>query len=150
MLPVRFITRRPLSEFSRDLYEAPFQAMENLLESNNCCVGKMRIDFREEADRYVIDADLPGFTKDDLDITIDSDILTLSAGKCQDKCEQEVVENRTYHVRERRSGEVSRMLKLPSDVDASSITASLKNGVLSVVLEKSENAKPRKIDVAGE
>ncbi len=151
MLPVRIFTRGPLAEMGKDALTRPLSAMESLLDNvENCCSPSMRVDVREEEARYIVEADLPGFTKDDLDITIENEVLTLAAEKSEEKENQEVISNESYHVRERRSGKVTRMLTLPQDVDSSSISASLKHGVLTVILNKAESAKPHKIEITGE
>ena len=144
MLPVRFVSRFPLSGFSREALLQPLRAAESLLEGFDCRGGGGAIDVREEDGRYVIEADLPGFTKDDLDITIDEGVLTLTA----ERSEETESERENYHVRERRVGEVSRSLRLPDDINSDSVTATVKDGVLTVVIDKTESAKPHKIQVS--
>ena len=56
-------------------------------------------------------------------------------------------ENYNYHVRERRLGKVSRSVRLPDDVNSDSVTATVKDGVLTVAIDKTESAKPQKIQV---
>ena len=143
MLPVRFVSRFPLSGFRRDGLLPPLRAAESLLEGLDCRLGAGAIDGREEDGRYVVEADLPGFTKEDLDITIDEGVMTLTA----ERSEGTESEREDYHVRERRVGKVSRSLRLPDDVNGESVTATLKDGVLTVMIDKTESANPHKIEV---
>lgn len=108
--------------------------------------GRMAIDVREESDRYLVEADLPGFTKDDLDITFEDGLLTITAEKKQ---ETEDAKD-TYHIRERRVGRFTRSLRLPRNVDPSTVQANLRDGLLTVTIQKHESAKPHKINVSVE
>jgi len=104
------------------------------------------VDIREDRDHYFIEANLPGVRTEDVNVTVDDGVLTLSAKR--EAAEQG--EGERYHVRERAAGEISRSFRLPSEVDVSKIEALLAGGVLSVTLHKAEAAKPRRIPVAGE
>jgi len=101
------------------------------------------IDVREEADRYVVQADLPGVKKEELDISVSGNLLTL---KGERKHENEIKEKGRYYS-ERTFGAFSRTLELPSEIDANKVQATYKDGVLEIALPKSENAKPKQIKV---
>lgn len=101
------------------------------------------IDVTEEKDGFVVRADLPGLKKEDVNVTIQDNYLTIRGEK---KHEEETKEANYYH-RERVHGTFSRMIELPTAVDAKRIDASFKDGVLQVKLPKSEEAKPKQIDV---
>jgi HSP20 family protein len=92
-----------------------------------------------------IDAELPGFTREQVDITVDADVLTIAAERPQPQTADESV---TWHLRERRSGRVERAFKLPNTVDYGSVDAKLADGILRVSLRKRQEAKPRKIEIA--
>ena len=88
------------------------------------------------------EAELPGVKESDLDLTVASGELTLRGKRGGAE-----IEEATYHRRERGTGTFARTLRLPVDVDAQRIEATLTDGVLLLKLPKAEAAKPRKITV---
>jgi HSP20 family protein len=96
------------------------------------------VDLHETADAYVVTAELPGLQRDDLDIQINDDNLTISGVRREreEACEQ-------YHRVERGHGSFSRTFHLPLPVDAAAITADLHDGVLTVTCPKSNEAARR-------
>lgn len=96
----------------------------------------------EDANNLFIEAELPGFRIEDLDITLTGNELTISGTRAETK-----PEGATFYRRERPSGAFSRTARVGFEVDGSKVTASLVNGVLKVTLPKAEAVKPRKIDV---
>jgi HSP20 family protein len=103
------------------------------------------VDVREDGDTLVVEAELPGFKKDDVDITLENQTLTLSAER---KVEQRDQNQGNYLLNERRYTRFLRSFTLPPTVDEKSVQARLENGVLTVTLNKREETKPRKITVA--
>jgi HSP20 family protein len=103
------------------------------------------VDVFEEADSIRITAEVPGVKPEDIEISVEGNLLTIRGTK-----EQEA-EERTERVHryERMYGVFERTFTLPASVDPQSIKASYDNGVLTVVLPKSEKAKPRRIEVSG-
>lgn len=101
------------------------------------------LDAYETDDRFVVHMDLPGLTPDDIDVTLDRNLLTI---KGERRFASEVRED-SYHRIERRYGTFSRTISLPSHVDGEGIQASFRDGVLEVVVPKADEAKPRKIKV---
>ena len=94
-------------------------------------------------DSAVITAEIPGVNKDDLDINVTGDTLTLSGVRNVD----ELPEDARYHRRERAFGEFNRSIQLPYTVDVNKVKAIFKNGVLKVDLPRVEAEKPKKIAV---
>lgn len=90
-----------------------------------------------------VTAEIPGVSKDDLEINVTGDTLTLSGVRGQD----DLPEGARYHRQERRFGEFSRSIQLPYTVDVNKVKAVFKNGVLSVDLPRVEAEKPKKIAV---
>ena len=88
-------------------------------------------------------AEIPGVKKDDLEINVTGDNLTLSGVR---KFE-ELPESARYHRRERKYGEFNRSIQLPYTVDVNKVKAAFKNGVLKVELPRVEAEKPKKISV---
>ena len=102
-----------------------------------------RLDIYEEKDELVIKAELPGVRKQDLDINLEGDILTIKA----EKKSEEIAEDATYYSRERHFGQFSRSISLPFYVDADKISATFKSGILAIRLPKAEEAKSRHVEV---
>lgn len=96
----------------------------------------------QDADRVYVQAELPGFKPDDIDISIEKDTLNLRGERKSDQ-----VENVSYHRRERRTGKFQKALTLPYDVSVENVQANFKDGVLKLVLPKAEHVKPKKISI---
>ena len=101
------------------------------------------VDIHEEADRFVIEADLPGIDPKDIEITMEQGILTIKGERVSDK--EEIHEG--YKRVERVRGTFYRRFSLPDSADADHIEAKGKNGVLEIVLPKLEKVQLRKIAV---
>lgn len=101
------------------------------------------IDVVEEKDNYLVRAELPGISKDDVKVTLQDNLLTIKGEK---KHEAETKDANYYH-KERVYGSFSRTIQLPAGVDAKRIDARFKDGVLHVKLPKTEEAKPKQIEV---
>ena len=102
-----------------------------------------KVDVREDDDHVYVEAELPGMTKDDIDITLENGVMTISGEK---KLEHEE-KKENYYLSERRYGSFSRSFQIPSVVDESKVEATLKDGVLHVTLNKREEVKPKRIEV---
>ena len=101
------------------------------------------VDVVEEKDKFLVKVDLPGLSKEDVSVTLQDSFLTIKGEK---KHEAETKET-NYYRRERVYGSFSRMIELPSTVDAKKIDAHFHDGVLHVLLPKTEEAKPKQIEV---
>jgi HSP20 family protein len=101
------------------------------------------LDAHETTDRFVITVELPGLGPEDVDISVEDNVLTLTGGRrfYADRSEDE------FHRIERRYGTFARSLTLPATADANAIEASFDAGVLTITVPKREEAKPRKIQV---
>jgi HSP20 family protein len=99
--------------------------------------------FENDEHELVLKAELPDLKREDIDIRVENNALTLSGQK---KAEQEVNEDR-YHRIERTYGHFSRTFSLPATVDTAKIAAEYKNGVLTVKLPQREDARPKQIQV---
>ena len=102
------------------------------------------MDVVESGDHYVLRADLPGLTENDVNIELEDNVLTISG---QRKAEHEERKEGYYRL-ERSSGAFTRSLTLPEGVDADAIQASFDNGVLEVQIPKPEQQKPRKVQIS--
>jgi HSP20 family protein len=103
----------------------------------------LALDVVETDDDLMVKATLPGIKAEDVDITIDNGMLTIQ-GEAQ---EEHTEEGERYHLRERRYGAFCRSVALPVGVDADKAKAEFENGVLTLTLPKTEEAKPKRITV---
>jgi len=103
------------------------------------------VDVREDADHIYVEAELPGFRKEDIDITLENSTLTISAERKESNQQDDKGD---WLLRERRYSRFLRSFTLPPTVDERSVDAKLNDGVLTVVLNKREETKPRKISVS--
>lgn len=101
------------------------------------------VDIKEEKDRYVIHADLPGVQAKNIDITMEDGILTLKGERATNKEE----EHEGYKRVERVYGTFYRRFSLPDTADTDRIEAKSKDGVLEIVVPKQEKVQPRRIEV---
>ena len=98
-----------------------------------------------DGDNVILTAELPGVSSDELDISIEGNTLTLSG----ERHPEELPEGATYHRRECGYGKFTRVVKLPYQIEADNVKASLVEGILTIELERAEADKPRKIKVIG-
>lgn len=107
------------------------------------CAWCPALDVREQEKQYLVRVDLPGIKKDEIKITFENAVLTITGER---KVESEETHGQ-LHRTERRSGKFARSLRFPSDVDATKIDANFQDGVLEVKLEKTEAALARQIEI---
>jgi len=123
----------------------PFAELDRLagsVLSSRSNLRVMPVDLYRDADRYVLNADLPGIDPGSVDIDVDGQLLTIRAQRTVGG-----IEGAKWLTQERPAGSFLRQFSIGEGVDTAGISASYDNGVLSVVLPVSERAKPRKIAV---
>ena len=103
------------------------------------------VDIKEEKDRFVIIADIPGVDPKDIEVHMENGMLTIKGEKETEKKE----EREGYKRVERSYGSFYRRFSLPDTADAEKITAKSNNGVLEVSIGKQDQVQPRKISVNG-
>jgi HSP20 family protein len=101
------------------------------------------VDVKETQDALQFHVELPGLKKEDVEITIENNILTIAGER---KFEKET-KDENYHRLERSYGAFSRSFTLPTGVRSEQVEAKFENGVLAVTLPKQEESKPRKISI---
>lgn len=101
------------------------------------------LDVVENKDGYLIKASVPGINPEDINVTLEDNILTIR-GEVK---KEEVTENARYHARERRYGQFMRTITLPTMVKTDAIEADYHNGVLELTVPKAEEIKPRRIAI---
>ena len=104
------------------------------------------VDIYENKDQIVLEAELPGMNREDFELSIENNVLTLRGERRFEKKD----ESDNYHRVERAYGSFTRSFTLPQTVSSENVTAEYKNGVLRVVLQKREEVKARRIEIAGE
>ena len=103
-------------------------------------------DLRETSDHYVIEMDLPGMSKDDIELTVIDNVLTIK-GERKFEHQEGGQGERGYRRYERRYGQFQRSFELPGGFDGEKVDAHYENGVLRVTLPKREEAKAKQIEV---
>lgn len=101
------------------------------------------IDMYQNEDDLIVKASLPGLTKDDVDITVTENILTLRGEYKTDEDDA----GKSYHIREQRHGIFERSIGLPTDVEVDKAKAEFEHGVLTITLPKAEAVKPKLISI---
>jgi HSP20 family protein len=101
------------------------------------------VDVYEEKDDIVVKAELPGMEKDNIEVNLSGDRLTIKGEKKQ----EEEVKKEGYYRSERSYGSFLRTLELPTEVQPDKVKASFKNGILEIHLPKTEEAKKKEIKV---
>ena len=101
------------------------------------------LDVVQNDDRITVHATLPGVRPDEVEVSIDDDVLTING---RTSSEQEQADGR-YLVRERRTGSFHRSLRLPDTVDVDKAESIYQNGVLSITLPKQEGKKPKQLKI---
>ena len=109
--------------------------------------GLPRVDVIETEKDYRLEADLPGYSENDVQVQVKDGLLTISSAKNEDK--EETVET-LYLIRERRNTGFERSFKLPKDADQDNISAVYKNGILSLTIGRRPEAQPKLINIRSE
>jgi HSP20 family protein len=122
-------------EFNR-LFEAPFGATSELLNGWGPAV-----DLYEDTDNLVVRVELPGMNRDQIEVSLHEGNLLIAGERKHEEQEGELSRS------ERFFGRFQRTISLPKAVDAGRVTAAYKDGILTITLPKTEEAKPKQIDV---
>src|SRR5881396_3010742 len=133
-----------------ELFQREFDGMFNRWmggrdAGNGAALAPYGVDIREDADHFYVEAELPGFKKDEVDITLEDQTLTIAAERKAEKTEEKKGE---LLLNERRYARFLRSFTLPPTVNDQTVNAKLSDGVLTITLNKREETKPRKITVA--
>jgi HSP20 family protein len=122
------------------LFNGAFGGVDN---TGRTGVANLAIDIRQADDAYIIDASVPGFSPEDIEVTLDNSLLTI-AGKMSTQSENS---QGGYLHRERRMTSVFRQVSLPAEVRADDISADFKNGVLTIRVPRVKKTEPKRITV---
>jgi HSP20 family protein len=131
----RMVFPTPASAFFRQVVTTPDEVRPR--------VAALALDIRQTEDAYVIQASVPGFAPEDVNVTVDGNWLVIQAQHAEDEESSE----RGWVRRERRSASVYRRLALPEQTDVDAIKASVANGELSINIPRSRAAEPHRVPV---
>jgi HSP20 family protein len=116
--------------------------MDAFLRESERAGYEPRFSMDDRGDAYVLEAELPGVTAETLELTLTGPVLKLRARR-----EVNVPEGFVAHRRERLAYDLARSITLPTRVDAEQVTAEARDGIITVVLPKAAEARPRSIPV---
>ncbi len=129
--------------FSDDVFR-PLALFNRLANGEDLGTGWIpAVDVHDNDEAYVFTAELPGLDKDDISITLENNVLTVSGER---KFEDEA-KGDNYRRIERAYGSFSRSFTLPSQVDQQKVSAEFKKGLLHISVPKAEQAKPKQIQI---
>jgi HSP20 family protein len=140
----------PETDFVRNRYDRLFnQMLQGFLGAELPTEGMggrtwlPAVDIKETEEALMFSAELPGMTKDDIEITLENNVLTIAGER---KFEKEA-KGETFHRVERTFGSFSRSFTLPTGVRTDKVDANFANGILHIHLPKQEESKPKKITI---
>ena len=133
-----------------DMLDREFNRMVNRLWGSGgevpSSLAPYAVDVHEDPDHFFVEAELPGFNQEDVDITLEDGVLTIRAERKEETKKDEKGEKTPLHL-ERRWTRFERSFTLPTAVNENSVQATLDGGLLKITLDKREEVKPRKIQV---
>lgn len=101
------------------------------------------MDVRETPEAFIIEADVPGMKKEEVQIEVQDNVVSLKGERWSQREENK----KDYHLAERQVGSFRRSVAIPGGFDAAKVAAKFENGVLTITLPKQEEKKPRRIEV---
>lgn len=135
--------RRNMDRMMERFFDEPFLAPAGNWSRGSGSAWSLPLDVAEQEDAYVVKASVPGINPEEIEITLQDNVLTI---KGETKTEKEDKQE-SYHVRELRYGSFMRSVTLPMSVDADKVEATNENGVLTLRIPKAEAVKPKRIAV---
>ena len=136
----------PFEHTDRDLYRSFDNFARDFFGSSNASLPAFRTDIQDKGESYLLEADLPGFRKEDINLDLKDNILTISATHQEQSEDKD--EKGTYVRRERRYGSFQRSFDV-TGIDAANISAAYEDGVLKLNLPKEQPTVPptRRIEI---
>ena len=151
----------------RNVFDGWERAFDNFFDRSQTAPRRSRsprVDVREVEDRYLLEAELPGLTEADLEVTVNDNLLTIASRDVDGEATGKEVNGNTtdtdgtasgsdtdatpgWLVHERTGTSFSRSFVLPRDADPTKVEATLTNGLLALAVHKLERARPRQIDI---
>ena len=143
------IRRRPIADLMGlrenmdDLFNQTFRLFDDGVGPSSVFKWAPAMDLEETANEVLVSAELPGMKKEDINIKISDNHITITGEIFEEADKKE----KNIHVKERARGKFSRSMPLPAAVDANKTSATYRDGVLKVKLPKAEEAKPKEIQI---
>jgi HSP20 family protein len=131
--------------FTSDVFDAVDRGLGLFAPLTSNAISAPRVDVRETKDEYIMDVDLPGLTENDVEISLQERVLSISSIKEAKKEEVKKENGVEYLIRERRTAGFARRFTLPEDIDENKVDAAFKNGVLTVHIPRRPETQPRQI-----
>lgn len=133
------------SLFSRNMFDDFFDRYMNEQSGEMSQLMNVSMDVAETDQSFEVKVDLPGINPDDVDIQIDNNTLTIRGQRNEES--EEKNEEKQFHRIERYIGSFARSVVLPNSINEDETAAEFKDGVLKIVIPKTDDAKPRKISI---
>lgn len=121
-------------------YERPFGLLGNFF--GDFAAPTMKTDIKETEDAYIVEAEMPGVKKENVELVCEKGVLTITAKANEEKTE----EKQGYIRKERISGEMTRRFEI-EDIDEEKISAKMEDGILTVTLPKSAESQEKRIAI---
>lgn len=137
---------RDMERMVEDFWRRPFPTlggMERWWPSRAVLLQAPVLDVYEEKDEVVVKAELPGLSKDEIEVNLTGSMLTLKG----EKKKEEEIKEKDYYRSERSYGAFTRSVELPSEVKTDQVRATFKDGVLEIRAPKTEEAKKKSVSV---
>lgn len=128
-----------------DLFQGFFRPMRSMTLEGGVPLSDIKIDVSESDAAYTVKAEMPGVNKEDIDVKIDGNVVSISAKAERSK---ELKEGEQVIRRERYSGAMSRSFSLASDIDEGASSATYQDGVLSLTLPKKKNTEQKRLQIS--
>jgi HSP20 family protein len=135
----------PLASLGREIDPLFGRLLDGLWNDGDGSGDPLRLEVRETDEHYLVRAEIPGLDPKDLDVQLQGDVLVISGEKRAETRD----ERETWAYSERAYGSFRRAVRLPMPVDPERVQAEHKNGVVTIRLEKSAAARPKRIQVNG-
>lgn len=123
-----------------DFFVRPYSVLNRGLWANRPLEGELsvpNVDMYEEGNKIVVKAEVPGLSKENIEVTFKDNILTISG----EKKKEEKVENKNYYQLERSYGTFSRSVYLPTEVKSEEASATFRDGILEIQIPKAEGSQ---------
>jgi len=130
-----------------DTLHREFDRAFGLVSDGVAAMRSFPVDITENGNDLVIEAELPGYKKDEIEVTTEDGVLTIIAERSQEETKDDEAKAGKRRLTERSYSKVSRSFRFPATVDINKVDATLEDGVLKLTLPKREEVKPRKIQV---
>lgn len=127
-----------------DLFQGFFRPLRSLTFEGETPLSDIKIDVSESDTAYTVKAEIPGVDKNDIDVKIDGNVVSISAKAERNK---ELKEGERVIRRERYSGMISRSFSLANDIDEGASSAQYQDGVLSLTLQKKKDAPQKRLQI---